>query len=223
MRGQIIAHTGDLITIKLIDRLDVETVKKQAINGKYYVNVEVFEKDSITDEQRRHFLALCGDISEYEGVPVDAVQAKMKYDFMKEEGLTEFPSIARNQMKKTTASKLIEFVILHCIHNQIPFRKQAFYLTTDTSRMLFALTMKRICWITGKPGAQLHHAVNLVQMGRGRTKVDHTKSKFMMLSAASHQEAHTMGLDEFCNKYHVWPIKLNKENLKELGISGRYE
>ena len=206
-----------MITVKLIDQLDVETVRKQAYKGKYYVTVDVFEKDSITDDQRRHFLALCGDISEYEGVPVDAVQAKMKYDFMKDEGLTEFPSIARNQMKKTTASKLIEFVILHCIHNQIPFRKENWYLDQATSKMLFALTLKRICWICGKEHSEIAH-VEAVGAGRNRKKIDHTKHHFMCLCHSHHRQQHQMGINHFIDKYHIKPIKLKQEHIKQLGL-----
>ena len=217
LRGEIIAHEDDLITVRLIDSLDVETVKKQAYNGKYYVTVDVFEKDSITDEQRRHFLALCGDISEYEGVPVDAVQAKMKYDFMKEEGLTDYPSIARNKLNKTTASKLIEFTVLHCVYNGIPFRKQQFYLTTDTSKMLFALTMKRICWVCGKR-ADIHHASNLVGMGNKRSKHNHEESTFMALCREHHNEIHNRGYTDFCEEHHLKAIKLNQRNIKELGL-----
>ena len=217
MRGQITDHTGDIITVKLFDKLDVETVKKQAINGKYYVNVEVFEKDSITADQRKHLYALFGDISEYTGVPIDHVEAERKYQFMLDEVLPELPSLANNQMKKTEASKFIEFVILYCIENQIPFRKQAFYLTTETNKMLFALTMKRICWITGKRG-EIHHASNLVGMGNKRSNHDHEKSTFMCLSREMHNEIHNVGYTEFCKKYHVRAIKLTKENLKELNV-----
>lgn len=222
MRGEIIAHDGDLITVRLIDQLDVQTVKRQAYKGKYYVTVDVFEKDSISDEQRRHFLALCGDISEYEGVPVDAVQAKMKYDFMKDEDLTEFPSIARNQMKKTTASKLIEFVILHCIENDIPFRKENWYLDQATSKQLFALTMKRICWICGAKKSQLAH-YEAVGLGRNRNKIDHTKHHFMCLCHDCHTKQHQMGVERFMKLHHIKPIKLSAENLKELNIRGKYD
>lgn len=217
MRGEIIAHDGDLITVRLIDQLDVETVKRQAYKGKYYVTVDVFEKDSITDEQRRHFLALCGDISEYEGVPVDAVQAKMKYDFMKDEDLTEFPSIARNQMKKTTASKLIEFVIMHCIGNDIPFRKENWYLDQATSKQLFALTMKRICWVCGAKKSEIAH-VEAVGAGRNRKKIDHTKHHLMCLCRKHHQLQHTIGIKEFIERYHIKPIKLQQEHIKQLNL-----
>lgn len=143
MRGEIIGQKGDVLTVKLFDELDIKEVKKQAVNGRYYVYVDVFEKDSITDLQRKHFYALCGDIEDKTGYPQEVIVSWIKFLFMKQEGLPEYPSLATNQMKKTTASHLIEFTILFCIKEDIPFRKQQFYLTTDTSKMLYALTMKK--------------------------------------------------------------------------------
>ena len=218
MRGEIIDHTGDLIKVRLIDPLDVEIVRKQAFNGKYYVTVEVFEKDSITSEQRKHLYALFGDVAEYIGLPLDAVEAERKYQFMQDELMDEFPSLANNQMKKTTASRFIEHTILYCIENDIPFRKQQFYLTTDTSKMLFALTLKRICWICGKPHADIHHSTNLVGMGGKRSKHNHSKSTFMALCREHHNQAHSMGLEEFCTLHHVRPIKLQQEHIKQLNL-----
>lgn len=222
MRGEIIDHTGDLIKVRLIDPLDVETVRKQAFAGKYYVTVEVFEKDSITSEQRKHLYALFGDVAEYIGLPLDAVEAERKYQFMQDELMDEFPSLANNQMNKMTASKFIEHTILYCINNGVPFRKQKFYLTTDTSKMLFSLLMKKLCWICGKPGSDLAHA-EAVGAGRNRNKIDHSKHHFLCLCRIHHQEQHQIGLTEFCELHHVRPIKLTKENLKELGVKGKYD
>jgi len=217
MRGQIIAHTGDLIEVKLIDPLDVETVKKQAVNGKYYVNVEVFEKDSITAEQRRHLYALFGDIAEYIGLPLDAVEAERKYQFMLDEVLPELPSLGYNRMKKTTASQFIEHTIMYCIDNDIPFRKENWYLDQATSKMLFALTMKRICWVCGAERSEIAH-VESVGAGRNRKKIDHTKHHLMCLCRNHHQEQHNMGINHFISKYHIKPIKLQEEHIKQLGL-----
>src|SRR5699024_5537947 len=106
--------------------------------------------------------------------------------------------------------------------NEIPFRKQQFYLTADTSRMLFALTMKRICFVCGKKHSHLHH-YDAVQRGLNRNKIDHTKHMFMMLCANNHQEAHNLGNKEFCSKYHLKPIKLDEKSLRELNIQGNYK
>src|SRR5699024_2935111 len=154
--------------------------------------------------------------------PEQAADSYFRYNFMQEQGLDEYPSLARNRMKKTVATELITWLIEFMIQNEIPFRKQQFYLTADTSRMLFALTMKRICWVCGKKHSHLHH-YDAVQRGHDRTKIDHTKHRFMMLCADHHQEIHNLGNKAFCEKYILSPIKLDKKNLKELNIRGNYE
>ena len=221
MRGEIIAHDGDLIQVRLIDQLDVETVRKQAVNGRYYVNVEVFEKDSITADQRKHLYALFGDIAEYIGLPLDHVEAERKYRFMLDEVLPELPSLGYNKMKKMTASKFIEHTIMYCIDNNIPFRKENWYLDQATSKMLFALTMKRICWVCGTKGSQLAH-YEAVGLGRNRNKVDHTKYHFMCLCHGCHTKQHQMGINHFIKLHHIKPIKLSAEHLKQLNIKGDY-
>src|SRR5699024_4737423 len=143
-------------------------------------------------------------------------------NFMQDQGLDEYPSLARNRMKKTMATELITWLIEFMVQNEIPFRKQQFYLTADTSRMLFALTMKRICWVCGKKHSHLHH-YNAEQRGRDKNKIDHTKHRFMMLCADHHQEIHNSGNEVFCKKYHLQPIKLDVKSLRELNIQGNYK
>lgn len=222
-RAKLNSLNGRSASFTLLDDLDYSDIKKHAVNGQIYAYVDFTSNEYISNLQRKHLYALFRDMEDFNGNPMEAWESKMKYDFMNAEGLLEFPSLARNAMSKQTATKFIDFVLNYCINNGIPFKFQEFYLTADVNKMLYALTLKRICWITGKPNAQLHHAVNLVQMGNNRNKFNHLKSRFMMLSAESHQEAHTMGYDEFCSKYHVSAIKLSKDDLKKLGVRGKYE
>ena len=223
IQSEIIAHKGDEVVLKLYNDIDIEKAKQKAVDGRYLTVLDFYEKDSITDLQRKHYFALIGDYTEYTGTPEQAADSYFRYNFMQEQGLDEYPSLARNRMKKTMATELITWLIEFMVQNEIPFRKQQFYLTADTSRMLFALTMKRICWITGKPNADIHHATSLVGMGRDRNKHNHLESTFMALSREAHNEIHNIGLTEFMKKYHVRPIKLSKENLKELGLRGNFE
>ena len=138
-------------------------------------------------------------------------------DCMLEEGSDTFPSLAVGAMDKTTAGKLLEYVIHFCIANDIPFRKQQFYLTTDASHMLYALTMKRLCVVCGKPNSEIHH-VDAVGMGRDRSKYDHAQSRFLCLCRSHHTETHQIGGQEFMSKYHVKPVKLDKEDLEKIGV-----
>lgn len=220
IKGVIQHAESDRITIKTKDSVNVQELRKHTINGHLYALVDVYERDTITELQRKHFFALCGDYEMYTGVPIEAVTSWFKVKFMQEAGLDELPSLARNRMKKSTASELLEFMITYMIQNGIPFRKQQFYLTTDQNKMLYALTMKRLCWVCGKPHSDLHHATNLVGMGRKRSRHEHTQSKFMCLCRQHHNEVHQLGLSEFREKHHLKEIKLNRDDLKTLGIIG---
>lgn len=220
IKGVIQHAESDRITIKAKDNINIKDLRKNTINGNIFAIVDVYERDTITELQRKHFFALCGDYEIYTGVPLEAATSLFKVKFMQEAGLDELPSLARNRMKKSTASELLEFMITYMIQNDIPFRKQQFYLTTDQNKMLYALTMKRLCWVCGKPHSDLHHATNLVGMGRKRSRHEHAQSKFMCLCRQHHQEVHQLGLSEFREKHHLKEIKLNKDDLKGLGIIG---
>ena len=57
-----------------------------------------------------------------------------------------------------------------------------------------------------------------VGMGRNRNKIDHSKHRFMCLRRDYHIEQHTIGLEAFCEKYKIIPIKLTPQQVKEFGI-----
>lgn len=225
IRGQLVEYDQEENTmkIKLFDDVDVEEAAKLSHNGKYYMYVDFHDKRNITDEQRKYFWALMGDYADYAGHLKEATGNHFQYQFMLEKGLPSFPSTSRNGMKLVTARQLLQFVLEYFIDKGIPFHEQEFYLAEDETRLFYALTMNRICWICGKEHSHLHHAVNLVQRGRDRNKHNHLKSKFMCLCAEHHQEAHSMGLQEFMDRYYIKPIKLDKASLKELNIRGRYD
>lgn len=216
-KGVVKYAKNNEITLRLKDKVDIKALSEKAIGEHIYGVFEVYEKDTITQLQRKHFYALLGDYSEYTGVPLDATESYFKYRFMVEEGLDELPSVARNMMKKSTASKLLTFIITDLIHKEIPFRKQQFYLTTDTNKMLYAMTLKRLCVVCGKPNADIAH-FEAVGQGRNRRKINHEKHHLLSLCREHHTEQHTIGWTEFMNKYHVKPIKLDNQAIKQLGI-----
>ena len=221
LRGEIRGFEGDILTLKVYDALDDKTLANSLYNGKYWAIVDTYENEKITPDQRKHIYALFNDYVEFTGVPLDATEAYFKYQFMIEQGMDELPSFKRNAISLSTAGDFISYLIDYYIQNDIPFRKQQFYLTTDTSKMLYALTMKRICWICGKPHSELAH-YEAVGIGRDRNKIDHTKHHFMMLCRDCHATQHQIGIETFMQKYHIKPIKLKDDDLKQLGIRGSY-
>lgn len=217
MRAEILDQEGDILKVKLFDELADDEVKRYQLGDRLFARVELFDPESITIEQRKHIYALFGDMEEYTGYPKDWWERYMKEGFMHYDFMMEYPSLSANKMSKTRAMKFIEFIIIYCIQNEIPFRKNQFYLTAESSNVIFYLTMNRMCVVCGKPHADLHHATNLVGQGRDRRKHDHWNSTFLTLCREHHNEAHAIGLEVFNKKYVVKPIKLNKKQLKELG------
>lgn len=205
------------IVIRTKQDISLKELKQLKLKNNFYTVTEIVEPNSITRLQQRHFYALLGDYEEYTGVPLESAESYFKVQFMVNEGMDELPSVGLNRMTKTQAIKLLTFMIEYFIENGITFRKQQFYLTLDTSRMLFALTLKRLCVVCGRPNADIAH-FEAVGQGRNRRKINHEKHHLLALCRKHHTEQHTIGWTEFMNKYHVKPIKLNKKHIKELNI-----
>ena len=151
MRAEIVGRKGNEITLKLFDELTDEEVERFKIGDRLFAVVELFDPDSITNEQRRHIYALLGDFEEYTGYTLESAESLFKVKFMHHEFLDDLPSLATNQMTKTMASKFIEYIVIYYIQNGIPFRKDQFYLPRESSNYIFWATMTRHCVICGKP------------------------------------------------------------------------
>ena len=218
MRAEIIGRDGNELRIKLFDELTDEEVERYKIGDRLFAVVELFDPDSITNEQRRHIYALLGDFSDYTGYTLESVESLFKVKFMHFEMMDELPSFGTNRMTKTMAGKFIEYLIIWYIQNGIPFRKDQIYLPRESSNYIYWATITRHCVICGKPQSDIHHATNLVGRGRNRKTHDHWNSTFLALCREHHNTVHAMGLTEFMKKYVVKPIKLNRKELKELGV-----
>lgn len=216
-RAEIVSQQGNEITLKMIDELSLKALISSEYNGRHFAILDTYEQDKITPDQRKHIFALFKDYEGYTGVPLDAVEAYFKYYFMIHQDMDELPSLARNKMTMRTASEFLNYIIDYYIQNGVPFRKQNFYLTTDVSKMLYALIMKRICWVCGKQNAEIAH-YEAVGMGRDREKIDHSKHHFMSLCSDCHKRQHQMGIETFMSINHIKPIKLSEADLIELGV-----
>jgi len=215
--GKLESHSGNKMIIDIPDGFDMDEIVRKSEQGDLVV--DFYERNSITDLQRKHYWALVGDIEEYTGYTKDVIDSFLRVEFMKLISLEEYPSLKRNQMKKTVASELLEYVIDLCITNDIPFRKQQFYLTINTSKMLYALTLKRLCFICGKPHSDVHHIIgSTVGMGNNRKKVSHVGRQVICLCREHHNLIHAGSEQEIFEKHHIAPIKLSEEDVKRLGL-----
>lgn len=206
-------RSGDagLFEVSGIDWADVNA----KATGRAVLYIE--ERDKISDEQRKLLFALWRDYETYTGVPLDAVEAWFKYEYMLHADLDRLPSVSRGRMSKHLATDFITFTLEYYLANGIPFAQADWYKGADIARVCYAMLLKRICFGCGKEHADIAH-VEAVGMGRNRNKIDHTKHHAMALCRECHQEQHASGIKTFMSRHHVVPIKLTDETVKLLNL-----
>ena len=197
-----------------VSGIDWHAVNRKA-TGKAVLYLE--DRDKISDEQRKLLFALWRDYETYTGVPLDAVEAWFKYEYMLHADLDGLPSVSRNGMSKHLATDFITFTLEYYLNNGIPFQQADLYKGADINRVCYAMLMRRICFVCGREESDRAH-VETVGMGRNRNEIDHSKHHFMCLCREHHQEQHTIGIQSFMNKHHIVPIKLDAETVKILGM-----
>ena len=197
-----------------VSGIDWHAVNRKA-TGKAILYLE--DRDKISDEQRKLLFALWRDYETYTGVPLDAVEAWFKYEYMLHADLDGLPSVSRNGMSKHLATDFITFTLEYYLNNGIPFAQADWYKGADINRVCYAMLMRRICFVCGREESDRAH-VETVGMGRNRNEIDHSKHHFMCLCREHHQEQHTIGIQSFMNKHHIVPIKLDAETVKILGM-----
>ncbi|MGP6139605.1 putative HNHc nuclease [Jeotgalibaca sp. A127] len=211
--GRLVKRKGDKGYIE-IENVNWHDVNKKA-SGQIVVEIE--EKNHISNEQRRLLYALWRDYEIYTGTPLDAVEAWFKYNYMLERNLDGLPSLSRGAMSKDIATDFITFTLEYYLNNGVPFAQQDWYKGADIDRVCYAMLMNKICFVCGKEHSDMAH-VETVGAGRKRSKIDHSKHHFMCLCRQHHNEQHNIGIESFMKKYAVTAIKLDKEQLKQLGV-----
>lgn len=158
----------------------------------------------ISADQRKKIYATMRDISLYTGHTPDEVKALMKYDFISKSGHDYF-SLSDTDM--TTANQFLNFLIDFCVEFDAPCADSLLERSPDIARYLYKCLIEKKCCITGKK-AELHH-VDAVGRGRNRKDIIHKGMRVLPLCREMHTLAHNMGRDSFCEKYHIFGIKLD--------------
>ena len=177
------------------------------------------ERDKISDEQRKLLFALWRDYESYTGVPIDAVEAWFKYQYMLHADLDRLPSVSRGRMSKHLATDFITFTLEYYLNNGIPFQQADWYKGADVARVCYAMLLKRICFVCGREESDVHHLNgSTVGMGNDRSKVSHVGRMVVCLCRECHGKIHQGGEQAFFNKHHIAPIKLDAETVQILGL-----
>lgn len=166
----------------------------------------------ITADQRKLAHAFIGDIADFleDNKAMLIYEIKTAYkSIMDDEGFTlkSEESKANRRCTVDEFNDFMDYVFYIAYFVGFHSNKSPMVYFEDTERYLAMCIKYRLCAITLRPGADLHHWGNdKIGMGQDRRKVDHSKRKRIALSREKHQLAHMIGDEEFAKLYHVFGI-----------------
>lgn len=198
-----------------------QEVNKERLRTMYSGDIRNIEAEIIfhdprrfSSQQRRLYWALLGDIYKWSGQSVEEL-----HDWFKQEYAIKFYSFVslKDQSNSTVSevNKLLELVLDLMFSFNVPFKDGYELLPRSESYYLYMCIKHRKCVICGKH-ADMHH-VDAVG-NRKRSVVDHSQFRMMALCRIHHNETHSLGDTNFCNKYQVRGIKVDYETLVNLGL-----
>lgn len=164
---------------------------------------------TISAQQRKKIYATMRDISLFTGHEPDFVKEIMKYEYIASTGADYF---SLSNVDMTTANEFLSFLIEFCLEWDIPTLDNLLERSPDVARYIYACLIHKKCCICGQK-TELHH-VDAVGMGRNRKEIIHIGMRALPLCTQHHRELHTIGNNEFCEKYHIFGIKIDEEIAK---------
>lgn len=200
--GYISGYDGENLTI-VAPFHDGCLLERRNITG---CEIRLDDGRRISADQRKKIYATLRDMSLWSGHTPDELKEIMKYDFIAKTGCGYF---SLSDIDMTTANGFLNHLIEFCLEWDIPCGDNLIDRSPDIARYIYYCLIHKKCCISGKK-AELHH-VDAVGSGRNRKDVIHLGMRVLPLSREYHTEAHTMGRDTFCAKYHVFGIKLDND------------
>lgn len=210
LKGYFVEEEGTWIKV-FIPGVDLE----ERIQNKQIKNLEIRFDDGrhISNMQRKKIYATVKDICECTGYLPEEQKEVLKYLHISRTGCDYF---SFSNCSMDTAREFINTMLDYCIDNGVELTDNPLNRTDDIDHYLYYCIKKKICCITGKPHADLHH-VDAVGRGYNRRKADDSKKRKMSLCREKHSEYHTIGAEAFYNKYKVYGIIYDDEkSIEEL-------
>lgn len=167
---------------------------------------------TITADQRKKIYAMLGEIADYMGEFSDIVKKQFKWElrFKRYKGMIDDFSLSDCSVE--TASAFIELLIEFIIAWGVPLETPLIEYCEDIPKYVYTCLKYKRCAVCGR-SADLHH-VDVVGMGNDRTEIAHEGKRALPLCRKHHEECHTMGETAFDSRYHLEPIRLDKDLCK---------
>jgi hypothetical protein len=185
---------------------DIYRFMDKPIIADFQVNAkEQMERlNQITPDQRKKIYALFKDIASYTGNSPENEKENMKALFLQE---THYEPFSLSNCGWELAGEFIEWIIDFCFKNGIGISEHPLKTLGDIEKYVRMCLRYKICSVCGQQG-EIHHW-DTIGMGRDRTKIDDSGHRKICLCRTHHTEAHTIGVNAFEDKYHVYGVIWN--------------
>ena len=157
--------------------------------------------NQISPEQRKKIYALFRDIASYTGNTPEDIKETLKYHFVRE---TEYEPFSLSNCSWKLASDFMEWLLDFAFENGVGLSEHPLKTLDDIEKYVRICLKNKICTICGKPG-EIHHW-DAIGQGRDRTRIDDSRLRKICLCREHHREAHTIGVNAFEDKYHVYGV-----------------
>lgn len=217
--GEVTQLTKKSVTFSVdLDEMNISRLSDFADGKLPTAAIQFDDNRSISSLQRKKTYAILNDISKWNGdFNVEMTKDDMKIQFLLRSGYDEWFSLSNCSM--SLARDFISFLIEFCIEWGIELHAHPYHLTEDIDRYIYACLINRVCCITGKPNADIHHCTgSRIQMGNDRTKVSHSGRKLIPLNRWWHNKVHSEGEEEVFRLFRIYGITIDDKDLKKLGL-----
>ena len=188
--------------LKVTVNSDIEDIiLKYQKNGTLNGELRIDDGRHISSIQRRKIYANIADIAYYCGEVPEYTKEMFKFLYISETGA---PYFSLSDCSMETAREYISFLMDFALEHDIPLSDPGLQRTDDIERYLWSCIKHKRCCLCGKP-ADVHHT-QAIGAGRDRRNYDDSEHKKMALCRVHHSEAHSIGVDTFNAKYHVFGV-----------------
>lgn len=217
LKGKIkeVREDGTAIIIASIDATDyIRKNYKECF-------IDYIDSRPLSDKQRRMCYALTNAIADFCGESLEMTHLDRKFNFTLERA-EEFPELTERLFSLSNASMSLireyqKYLIRFILDNDIPTKRPLREYVDDINDYVYRCLINKKCAVCGKK-ADLHH-IDTIGMGNDRTEVSHEGRESMSLCREHHNEMHTIGKQEFFNKYHFENgIEIDKTIMKIYGL-----
>lgn len=207
--AKIVAYDGDTLVVRPTVPVDREMIQKQVDT----IEIRLTDGREISAEQRKKVFALVRDISIWSGHEPEYIRMYTTFDHCLKSGIEPF---SLSDCDMTTAKDYISYLIDFCFFHGVPTRDTLLNQTDDIGRYLYSCLEHRRCAVCNDR-ADVHH-VDAVGSRGNRNKISHIGLKALALCRKHHNEAHALGDISFCEKYHIYGIKLDEYLCEKLNL-----